>query len=515
VWGQVYDLAVIGGGIIGCAVARDAAGRGLSVYLCEQGDLGSGSSSASTGLIGVRAAAFPPVSLRALRETMRERDLLRAAAPHIVRPLRFVEPVAGSSIALLSGRAELAVADRLGAGRGLARPRTVELVDDPLAAVLRPEYRRGLEYHGCLADAARLVILLAVDARMRGAEIRPRTRAVLAEREGGCWRLAVEEAGTGERYAVEARALVNAAGPWGGHVLNHVVDARSRPDLRFAKGSHVVVRRILPRGVACAFRNTDGRTIFALPYARDFTLIGASEDDWHDDPEEAAADSAELAYLAAAVAEYLRRPVHEAEIVWAFSGIYASRAAERSRTVRATHDGVVEIDSAAGQPPLVSIHGGSLVTHRLLAEAALARLAPFIDTGRPWTRGAYLPGGHLPTGGLGDLYKALLAGYPFLSPRHAERLVLAYGTRAQAIVSGARSLEDLGRVFGADLTEAELRYLVAEEFAMSAEDVLFRRTKLGLSLAPEEVAGVEDWFRASRAAAAGPRSAQPALAGAG
>ncbi len=506
-WGQVYDLAIIGGGINGCGIARDAVGRGLSVFLCEQGDLGSGASSASTKLVhgGFRQAGR--LAFGELRAALEERDLLLAAAPHVVRPMRFALPHRGGRLSRARLRAGVFLYDRLARSGPLGGARAVSLGGDRLGATLQPDCATGFEYSDCTVDDARLVVLNAIDARIRGAEIRPRVRCVVAEREGTVWRLAMEAEG-GEPYAIAARTLVNAAGPWVPAVLNHVVHAHARPAVRLVKGSHIVVPRLYEHDCAYVLRNADGRDIFVVPYQHDFTLIGTTEEDYHGDPAEAEADSAEIAYLIAAVGEYFRRPIFEDDIVWAWSGVRA--LPDGGAGWREASGGyVIEVESTGSQPPLVTVFGGMLATHRRLAEEVLDRLAPFLKVGKKWTAGAALPGGLFPVDGFHDLVRALRAGYPFLTERHATRFAAAYGTRAQGIVSGARSLADLGRLFGADLTEAEVRYLMAEEWAATADDILWRRTKLGLHFTPDEVAGLADWLMEAHALASGaghPRS---------
>jgi glycerol-3-phosphate dehydrogenase len=513
VWGQVYDLAIIGGGINGCGIARDAAGRGLSVFLCDEGDLGGGASSASTKLIQGGFRELDRFAFSEVRTALHERDLLLAAAPHIVRPIRFVLPHRGGRLSRVRLRAGAFLYGRLAGRSPLGGVLAVALGGDRLGPTLQPDCITGFEYADCTVDDARLVVLNAIDARTRGAEIRPRVRCVVAEREGTVWRLAMEAEG-GEPYAIAARTLVNAAGPWVPDVLNHVVHAHARPAVRLVKGSHIVVPKLYEHDRGYVLRNADGRDVFVVPYRHDFTLIGTTEEDYHGDPAEAAADSAEIAYLIAAVGEYFRRPIFEDDVVWAWSGVRALHDGGARRGREAARGHVIDVDSTGGQPPLVTILGGGLTTHRRLAEDVLDRLVSFLKVGKKWTAGAALPGGLFPVDGLLDLTRALRAGYPFLTERHAGRLATAYGTRAQGIVSGARSMADLGRLFGADLTEAEVRYLMAEEWAETADDILWRRTKLGLRLTAEETAGLTEWLRDARRPVGDGRPVTAARAGA-
>jgi glycerol-3-phosphate dehydrogenase len=494
VWGRAYDIAVIGGGINGCGVARDAAGRGFSVLLCDEGDLGGGSTSSSSKLLRSGPAGLSRLIGGEERAALRERDLLVAAAPHIVRPLRLVVPDRGRAIPRLLGRARFALHDRLAAGSPLGGTLPVTLGADRLGKTLRPEFVSGFEYSDARVDDSRLVVLTASDARTRGAKIRPRTRCVVAEREGTLWRLALE-AETGERMAITARALVNAAGPWAPGVVDHVIHARARPAVRLVKGTSLVVPRLYDHDRGYVLRNTDGRTIFVAPYQRDLTLIGTAEEDFDGDPAEAEADSAEIAYLIAAVGEYFRRPLFEDDVVWAWAGVRAVPDSIERRFFDRSSGAMLHVDATGREPPLVNVVGGSIAMHRRLAESVLDRLAPFIGARPAWTEGAGLPGGLFPIDGLGELARGLRTLYPFLTGRHAARLVLQYGTRAQTIVSGARSMADLGTCFGSDLTAAEVGYLIDEEWASTAEDILWRRTKLGLRFRPDQVGALEAWFR--------------------
>ena len=498
---RVFDLAIIGGGINGCGIARDAAGRGLSVFLCEQGDLAGATSSASTKLIHGGLRYLEHYAFRLVREALGEREVLLRAAPHIIRPQRFVLPYHKGLRPRLLMRFGLFLYDHLGGRRLLPPTRALTLAADPAGVPLRAEYAQAFEYSDCVVDDARLVVLNAVDARIRGASINRDLRCVVAEREGRVWKLALESATDGDRFTVAAKALVNAAGPWVADVLDHVVHTHSRARIRLVKGSHIVVRRLFDHDRAYVFQNADGRIVFAIPYEGDFTLIGTTDDDYRGDPADVAADSAEIAYLLAAVGDYFRAPVSEDMIVWAYSGVRPLYDDGASAAKEATRDYVLDLDGANGEPPLLSIFGGKITTYRRLAEHALEWLGRSLPMGPNWTAGAALPGGLFPVYGRDDLVRALGAAYPFLAPAHAARLVRAYGTRAQQILSGARKLADLGRLFGADLTEAEVAYLMAEEWARTADDVLWRRSKLGLHFGHAEAVVLDQWMAGRRAAA--------------
>ncbi len=490
-WGRAFDLAVIGGGINGCSIARDAAGRGMSVFLCDEGDLAGGSSSASAKLLHGLPRSLTGLGSADDRAEEGERDLLIASAPHVARPLRLVLPQPATRLGRMAQRGRMAGGRLL--GQEMTAARAVSLGADRKGATLQAEYLAGYEYPGASVDDSRLVVLTASDARTRGAEIRPRTRCVVAEREGTLWRLAMEGEG-GERYAITARVLVNAAGPWVSAVLDHVVHGHARPRLRLVKGVSIVVPRLYAHDRGYVLRNTDGHTIFVSPYQRDFTLIGSSEEAYCGDPGEVAADSADIAYLISAVGRYFRRPLYDDDVVWAWAGVHALPETGERRFFDRRPGHAVEIDGTGREPPLVTIVGGSIGFHRRLAEEVLERLAPAIGFRAPWTAGVPLPGGLFPVDGLAELARGLRSLYPFLGAAHAARLVSLYGTRAHTIVSGARAMADLGMVFGADLTEAEVRYLMAEEWAGTAEDILWRRTKLGLRFGAEEAAGLDAWL---------------------
>jgi glycerol-3-phosphate dehydrogenase len=499
--GPIYDLAVIGGGINGCGIARDAAGRGLSVFLCEQSDLGSATSSASTKLIhgGLRYLEY--YEFRLVREALAEREVLLRAAPHIVRPLRLILPHHAGLRPRWLLRLGLFAYDHLGGGRTLPGTHSIDLTADPGGRPLKPAFVHAFEYSDCWVDDSRLVILNAMDARSHGASINPRTRCVAVERQDGCWRLTLEDAATGVLSTATARALVNAAGPWVSDVLRHVVRHNAPAPVRLVKGSHIVLRRLFDHDRAYIFQNTDGRIVFAIPYERDFTLVGTTDQDYHGDPGKVAAEPAEIAYLCATLSEYFRAPVHRDSIVWTYSGVRPLYDDGASTAQEATRDYVLDLDAPQGQAPLLSVFGGKITTYRRLAEAALARLAPHLPMGRPWTATAHLPGGDLAVDRVGDLVHSLCVSYPFLAASHVERLVRAYGTRAASLLRDARRPEDLGQRFGGDLTEAEVSYLVAEEWARTTDDVLWRRTKLGLHLGAAETAALESFLARSRTAA--------------
>jgi glycerol-3-phosphate dehydrogenase len=478
----MYDIAIIGGGINGCGIARDAAGRGLSVVLVEKGDLASATSSASTKLIHGGLRYLEQLRFRLVAESLKEREVLLRIAPHVVTPLRFVlphRPDLGSSLLLRLG---LFLYDRIGGRGSLPRSGPVDLSSAPAGRVLKPAFRRGLAYSDCRVDDARLVVLNAMDAAARGARVRVRTEAISARRHDGRWHIDLDDAASGRAETVTARALVNASGPWVAELAQRI-EPRSVPRVRLVQGSHIVVRKRLDHDTAYILPNVDRRVVFAIPYERDLTLVGTTDVEIPGDPGSAAISKSEIAYLCTAVNEYLAEPITPADIVWAFSGVRALADEGRASPQDASRDLALVVDGSEGEPPLVSAVGGKLTTYRRLAEKVLERLRPALPVmGRSWTAWAPLPGGDFDGRSLADVARELAAGCPGLEPAVAERLAAGYGTMARVICAGARRPDELGIHFGAGLYEREVVHLVRNEWAMTADDILWRRTKLGLHL---------------------------------
>ncbi len=504
---KVVDLAIIGGGINGCGIARDAAGRGNSVMLCEMNDLASGTSSWSTKLIhgGLRYLEYYEFPL--VREALIERERLWKIAPHIIRPLRFVLPHHDGLRPAWLLRLGLFLYDHIGGRKLLPPARMLDLAHDELGKPLMPgRFAKGFEYSDCSVDDARLVVLNARDAMERGADIRTRTKAIEIRRTGGAWRIALEDTASGARDTVQARALVNAAGPWVQEVLAVSAGVNARAKVRLVQGSHIVVPKLYDHDRAYIFQNTDGRIVFAIPYQRDFTLIGTTDRDYHGDPSQVAASAEEIAYLCEAVSGYFAEPVRPADVVWTYSGVRPLYDDGAGEAKAATRDYVFELDTLDGAP-MLSIYGGKITTYRRLAEAALEKLAPYLhgtQARKGWTATAALPGGDLGVDAIPALSARLMRDYPFLSPAHADRLAHAYGTRATRMLGGAGAMADLGRSFGATLTERELRYLMTEEWASCADDVVWRRSKLGLRLSSAQIAAIDAWFSDYSAACLAP-----------
>lgn len=502
--GEMFDLAIVGGGINGCGIARDAAGRGLKVYLCEQDDLASGTSSWSTKLIhgGLRYLEY--YEFRLVREALIEREVLWGIAPHVIAPLRFVLPHHRGLRPAWLLRLGLFLYDHLGGRKRLEGTRTLDLARHVAGAPLKPGFGTAFEYSDCRVQDSRLVVLNAMDARARGARIETRTRMVEARREDNHWAVIVEDR-DGQR-TIRAKALVNAGGPWVAEVLDDRIHVESHARVRLVKGSHIVTRKIFDHDKAYIFQNADGRIIFAIPYEQDFTLIGTTDLDYSGDPKAVAASEAEILYLCAAASEYFARPVTREDVVWSFSGVRPLYDDGASKAQEATRDYVLTLDAAEGRPPLLSVFGGKITTYRRLAEAALANLAPHLPMqGQPagWTGRSALPGGDFPIDGLSALADELLARYPFLEPDMAARYSRTYGRAAFNWLGFAKDLRDLGEVFGAGLTAREIRYLIEQEWVRSGGDVLWRRTKLGLHLSPAQCARVEEFVAGEIGKAAG------------
>jgi glycerol-3-phosphate dehydrogenase len=479
-----YDLAVIGGGINGCGIARDAAGRGLSVLLVEQGDLAAATSSASTKLVHGGLRYLEHFKFRLVRESLYERERLLTLAPHLVRPLRFVMPHVRGLRPAWKLRAGLALYDWFSGDR-LPKSRVLDLADDPAGAPLKPGFGLGFEFSDCTVDDARLVLANAIGARAKGATIRPRTRCVTARREDGRWHLVLQSGG--KRETATARALVNAAGPWVARVIETVARQRSRVPLRLVKGSHIVLPRLHAHDRAYLLPNDDGRLIFAVPFANDFTLVGTTEVDVPDTSPEVAASSEEILYLCRVVSAFFRNPAKPSNVKWTFAGVRTLVDDGSKLSSEVSRDHHIEIDGGYGDPPLVSVFGGKLTTYRVLAEKVVERLRHWLAFGPAWTAHAPLPGGDLPAGGIEELIGALREAHPYLTLHHARRLAITYGTRCWDVVGGATGLNDLGRRILGDLYAAELDYLRREEWVAAADDVLWRRSKLGLVATDVEV----------------------------
>ncbi len=488
------DIFIIGGGVNGCGIARDAAGRGLSVILAEQDDLAQATSSASTKLFhgGLRYLEY--YEFRLVRDSLIERERLLTAMPHISWPMRFVLPHHKGLRPKWLIRMGLFIYDYIGGRKILPATRVLKLKNHRTGEALKPEFRTGFEYSDCWVQDARLVALNARDAKERGARIMTRNRVTGAKRNGDIWSISVKDTVSGKTRDIQAKTLINAAGPWVSDVITGQLGMTSRESIRLVRGSHIVTKRLIDHDQPYILQGSDNRIVFVIPYEEDYTLIGTTEAE-HDGPiGNAQCSDDEAQYLCDFVSEYLKTPVTMADIVWRYSGIRPLYNDGASSATEATRDYVLSLNSDAGAP-LLNIFGGKITTYRKLAEEALKTLsevAKIPDT--PWTAGVPLAGGDFAVYEVDNLITTVTGTYGFLSEKWARRLVRTYGTEAAEILGAAKTRSDLGQDFGATLSEAEIRWLMEKEFARTAEDVLWRRTKLGLQMSEEQVSILSNWM---------------------
>ncbi|MGF6600418.1 glycerol-3-phosphate dehydrogenase [Paraburkholderia sp. GAS448] len=482
--GARYDLLVVGGGINGAGIARDAAGRGLSVLLCEQDDLAAHTSSASTKLIhgGLRYLEYREFGL--VRKALQERETLLRAAPHIMWPLRFVMPHMPNLRPAWLIRAGLFLYDHLARRELLPGSRGIDMRRHPAGAPLIDSIRRGFVYSDGWVDDARLVVLNALDASERGAAILTRTKLVNAVRAGGEWHARLESA-DGRVIDLRAGAIANAAGPWVSELLQGALGRGATHSVRLVKGSHIVTRRLFEHDHAYIFQNPDKRIIFAIPYEHDYTLIGTTDIEYRDDPAKVAINDDETQYLCDSINRYFRQKITPRDVCWTYSGVRPLLEEEGADNPSAvTRDYRLELDAPAGEAPLLSVFGGKITTFRKLAEEAVDELARALDLSAPgWTAGASLPGGDIANANFERFAAQFQQQHAWLPPELARRYARSYGTRATQITGDAHSVADLGQAFAPGIYEAELRYLRDTEWACTAYDVLWRRSKLGLHLA--------------------------------
>lgn len=515
---QVVDIFVIGGGINGCGIARDAAGRGLTVTLAEMNDLASATSSASTKLFhgGLRYLEF--FEIRLVREALKERETLLRAMPHISWPMRFVLPyhkdmrfegdtptsrVLNLVMPWMKGRRPawlirfgLFLYDNLGGRKILPGTTLVDLTSDPVGKPLQDRFSKAYEYSDCWVEDSRLVVLNARDAAARGAQIMTRTKVMLAERVNDVWHITTEDQDTKETRVTLARMLVNAGGPWVKDIIRNTVHINSSEGVRLVRGSHIVTRKLFDHDKCYFFQGEDGRIIFAIPYETDFTLIGTTDSDHEDASIRPECNEAEADYLRGFASSYFKKPIGKEDIVWSYSGVRPLYDDGASSATAATRDYVLKLDQQDGGAPLLNIFGGKITTYRKLAEHALEKLAPFFTNASPnWTAGVSLPGGDFPVDGVATLIRELRQSFPFLDAFWATRLIRAYGTEASLILGDAKSVADMGKMFAATLTEREIVWLMEKEYARTAEDVVWRRSRLGLRMSKAEIDELDIWMK--------------------
>lgn len=494
----IYDLAVIGGGINGAGIARDAAGRrGAKVILLERGDLARGTSSASTKLIHGGLRYLEHYEFKLVRESLLERERLWAIAPHIIWPLRFVLPHQKGIRPAWLVRLGLFLYDHIGGRKKLPATRTLDLRRELAGKPLKPEFVKAFEYSDCWVDDARLVVLNAMDAADHGADIRTQAEVTHLERRDGFWHIDV--AG---QAPIRAKAIANAAGPAVlellGRTAGHIRDAHE--NIRLVRGSHIVVRKLFDTPQAYFCQNPDGRIFFAIPYEDDFTLIGTTDADHHGPLDNITATPGEIEYICESANAYFQQAVTAADVIYSYAGVrpLVDDGSGKPETASRGYHFDVETDEK-GQTPILSVFGGKITTYRHLAENAVGRLAPYLPSlaGPDWTLQKPLPGGDFPTEGASALRADLLQKYPFLTEAIVRRLARSYGTLSYFMLGNASSPDGLGAHFGHGLYQAEVDYLITSEWAKSADDILWRRSKLGLRFSKGEHDELDNYVMAS------------------
>ncbi|MFT8850634.1 glycerol-3-phosphate dehydrogenase [Acetobacter orientalis] len=490
-----YDLLIVGGGVNGAGIARDAVGRGASVLMVEQDDLASYTSSASTKLIhgGLRYLEY--YEFRLVKEALTERERLLKMAPHIMWPMRFVLPHSKLVRPAWMLKAGLFLYDHLASNMTLPKSRAIDFRTHSAGQPLKSDYTKGFVYSDGWVQDSRLVVLNAMDAAERGADVRTRTRLINATRQNGLWQAELEDRITGQTTTVQARALVNAAGPWVARLLADTLKIPNSKSVRLVKGSHIIVPKVFDGPQAYIFQNPDKRIVFAIPYEQKFTLIGTTDIPWKEAPGKVGIAPDEISYLCESVNRYFKTAVKEGDVVWSYAGLRPLYDDASANASAVTRDYVLDLDTQDGAP-LLSIFGGKITTYRKLAEHALEKLAPVLPAvaGKSWTANEVLPGGDIGDGGFDAALARLSRAAAWLPANLAWRLIRNYGSRAYEIIGEATSLQEMGTVLGGDLTTREVDYLIQREWARTAEDVLWRRSKLGLHLNEEEKRKVADYI---------------------
>jgi glycerol-3-phosphate dehydrogenase len=491
---QTVDMFIIGGGINGAGIARDAAGRGLSVILCEKDDLAQGTSSRSGKLVhgGLRYLEY--YEFRLVREALIEREVLLNSASHIIWPMRFVLPHSPTDRPAWLVRLGLFLYDHLGGRKKLPATRTLDLRRDPEGAPIKDEYTKGFEYSDCWVDDARLVVLNAKDAAEHGAEVLTRTVCNTARREGDLWRVEMTDSRTGVKRTVMARALVNAGGPWVNDIIGRVAGTNSSRNVRLVKGSHIITPKFWDGPQAYLVQNHDKRVIFINPYEGDKALIGTTDIPYDGAPEAVSADESEIEYLLAAVNKYFKQTLRREDVLQTFSGVRPLYDDGKGNPSAVTRDYVFDLDTTGGAP-LLNVFGGKITTFRKLAEHAIQKLqATFPKMGPDWTAGGILPGGDIDGADIPRFLEKLQQDYAWLPRGLARHYARHYGARTSRLIVGATSVAALGQCFGTNFYEAEVRYLIEQEWAETAEDILTRRTKHGLHMTADQKAVFGAWF---------------------
>jgi glycerol-3-phosphate dehydrogenase len=490
---KVDDIFVIGGGINGCGIARDAAGRGYSVRLAEMNDLASGTSSWSSKLIHGGLRYLEHYKFKLVRESLGEREVLLKMAPHIIWPMRFVLPHHSSMRPAWLLRLGLFLYDHMGKRKLLPGTKQLNLTTDPVGKSLKSIFSKGFEYSDCWVNDARLVVLNAQDAREHGAIIETRTKVVSARREKGYWSISTKNCRSGEISLHKARLLVNASGPWVDKVLGEALKSNRSNNVRLVQGSHIVVPKIHDHDRAYIFQNADNRIIFALPYEQDYTLIGTTDHDYQGDPADVKITESEISYICSSASEYFEKPVNVGDVVWSYSGVRPLYDDGATEAQEATRDYVLRVDG--DELPLINIFGGKITTYRKLSESMMEKIEALIGVrSGPWTAASCLPGGNFEVADYDSLVSKLNQEFKFLDLLLAKRLIRSYGTNAWTLMKGAFNIEDMGQDFGGALSAREVEYLMKYEWAECAEDVVWRRSKLGIRLDKKQVSAIDDWM---------------------
>lgn len=491
----MYDLLIIGGGINGVGIARDAAGRGLDVALCEKDDLAAHTSSSSTKLIHGGLRYLEHFEFRLVREALIEREVLLESAPHIIWPLRLTLPYDTGLRPAWLLRLGLFIYDHLGGRKRLPATKRVDLRAMPHKEFLDERLSFGFEFSDCWVDDARLVVLNATDAYERGAKILTRTACIALNRQDDHWIATLKKDGD-KPYEIRARAIINAAGPWVDDVVSLSKPGRNVANVKLVKGSHIIVNKLYDGDHCYFFQNADDRVIFTIPYENKYTLIGTTDTDFTGDRNQIEISEEETTYLCKAINDYLKIPISTEDIVWRYAGVrplYNDNSANNSTMTR---DYTFAIDADNKSVPILSIFGGKITTYRKLAEHALERMSEYISIDhKKWTADTKLPGGDIGHVDFEDFAASLGARYPFLPDKTSFRFARCYGTRADKIIGTAKTLDELGVHFGYGLYQAEVTYLVEHEFATTPEDILWRRTKLGLHLTEKQILFFVEWFQ--------------------
>lgn len=490
-----FDIFIIGGGINGCGIARDAVGRGYSVALCEMNDLASGTSSGSTKLIHGGLRYLEHYEFRLVREALSEREILWRTAPHIIWPLRFTLPYLPELRPAWFLRLGLFIYDYIGGRKKLPATRNLDLTQEPAGKALKPGIKKGFEYSDCWVNDARLVVLNAQDAAEKGAQIETRTRCIQAKRDRDVWQVTTRNSNTGIEKTVTAKLIVNASGPWVDDVLGTALGDRDAKNVRLVQGSHIVVPKMFDHNKCYIFQNADERIIFAIPYEQDYTLIGTTDLDFTGDVNDICISEAEIEYLCGAASEYFIKPIMSSDVVWSYSGVRPLYDDGVSKAQEATRDYVLRRDGNNDEPQLLNVFGGKITTYRRLAEAMMVKIEAEIGKKKaPWTEKAILPGGDFDPENFDAFVDEIALEYPFLEKRFVWRLVRSYGTNARTLLGKAASLDDLGEDFGASLFEREVQYLIQYEWAQTADDIIWRRGKLGIRMSEVQIARLSTWM---------------------